>query len=121
MSKAARSVLVFGVYVLIMGLTLMIVPNALLGLFRYPTSDEVWVRVVGFLAATVGYYYIVAARSELTPFFEASVRARPFLIVCFIVFVSLGLAKPVLVLFGAIDLLGAIWTWLMLRSSNEGA
>jgi hypothetical protein len=60
----------------------------------------------------------VAARFELTPFFKASVYARPAVIVCFAAFVLLGMARPVLIFFGLIDLLGAIWTGLALRSSR---
>jgi hypothetical protein len=65
----------------------------------------------------LGYYCIVAARFELTHFFEASAYGRPAVIVCFAAFVLLGMAQPVLVLFGLIDLLGAIWTRLALRSA----
>jgi len=117
MSKAAKSILVFGIFMVLVGLGLLIMPNVLLTLSGYPTTSEVWIRVVGLVVAILGYYYIVAARNELTSLFKASVRARPGVIVVFIVFVALGWAKPILVLFGAIDLLGAIWTGLALRSS----
>ena len=118
MSKAAVSVLVFGVYTLVLGLTMLVIPNQLLSLFAYPTTTEVWIRILGFIAAILGYYYVVAARYELTPFFWASVYGRPLLIVCFVGLVLLRLAEPILVLFGAIDLLGAIWTAWALRSST---
>lgn len=118
MSKAAKSVVVFGIYLVVLGLALLIVPNALLTLFAYPTTNEVWIRVVGLLVLVLGYYYIEAARSELRVMFKASVRARPALIVFFTILVALGHARPVLVLFGAIDLLAAIWTALALRSSD---
>jgi uncharacterized protein YacL len=117
MSKAAMSALVFGIYMVVLGVSLLIAPNVLLSLFAYPTTNELWIRVVGMVVAILGYYYIEAARNELTSFFKASVRARPAVIVVFIAFVALGLAKPILILFGVIDLLGAIWTGLALRSS----
>jgi hypothetical protein len=117
MSKAALSALVFGTYMIVVGLTLLIVPNLLLTLFAYPTTTEVWIRVVGMMVAILGYYYIEAARNESTSFFRASVRGRPAVIVVFFAFVALGWAKPVLIPFGAIDLIGAIWTRLALRSS----
>ena len=117
MSKAAVSILVFGIYMVMVGLTMLVFPNQLLSLFGYPTTTEVWIRILGFIAAILGYYYIVAARYELTPFFWASVYARPLLIVCFVGLLLLRLAEPTLVLFGAIDLLGAMWTAWALRSS----
>ena len=119
MSRAAVSILVFGFYMVIMGLILLIIPNVLLGLFAYPTTSEVWIRILGFIVAVLGYYYIVAARYELVPFFWASVYGRPAVILCFACLVVLGLARPILVLFGGIDLLGAIWTGLALRSSQQ--
>jgi len=117
MSKAAVSVLVFGIYMVILGLIMLVFPNQLLSLFAYPTTTEVWIRILGFIVAVLGYYYLVAARYELKPFFWASVYGRPVVIVVFAGLVLLRLAEPTLVLFGAIDLLGAIWTAWALRSS----
>jgi len=116
-NKARVSILVFGVYTVTVGLALLLVPSVLLSLFAYPTTTEVWIRILGFVVVILGYYYIVAARYGIVRFFRASVYARPALIVFFAILVLLGMAEPVLVLFGAIDLLGAIWTGLALRSS----
>ena len=117
MSRAAVSMLVFGIYTVVVGVALMLVPNVLLGLFAYPTTTEIWIRILGFIVVILGYYYIVAARYGLVRFFRASVYGRSTLIVFFAILVLLGMSEPVLVLFGAIDLLGAIWTGVALRSS----
>ena len=116
-NKARVSILVFGVYTVTVGLALLLVPSVLLSLFAYPTTTEVWIRILGFVVVILGYYYIVAARHGLVPLYRASVYARSSLIVFFALLVALGMAEPLLVLFGAIDLLGAIWTGLALRSS----
>ena len=118
MKNARVSILVFGIYMVVLGLALLVIPNVLLSLFDYPATTEIWIRILGFMVVVLGYYYIVAARYELTPFFRASVFGRPAVIVCFAGLVLLGMAQPVLILFGAIDLLGAIWTGLALRSSR---
>jgi len=118
--KNARvSILVFGIYMVVLGLALLVISNVLLSLFDYPTTTEIWIRILGFMVVVLGYYYIVAALFELTPFFRASVFGRPAVIVCFAGLVLVGMAQPVLILFGAIDLLGAIWTGLALRSSRR--
>jgi hypothetical protein len=116
MSRAGVSVFVFGAYMLVVGPILLLAPNFLLGLFGYPTTDELWIRVLGLIVALLGYYYVVAARNEYPGIFRASVYARSSVFVCFAAFVLLGKAQPGLVLFGAVDLLGAIWTALALRS-----
>lgn len=49
MSKAAKSVLVFGIYLVVIGLTFMVVPNVALGLFGFPVTNEPWICVMGML------------------------------------------------------------------------
>jgi len=117
MSKAAKSVLVFGIYLAVTGLGFLLMPNTLLPLFGFPPTNEVWIRIMGLLIMVLGYFYIQSARIDFRPFFQWTVYER---IVCGVVFgilVVLGLAGPMLLLFGAVDLLGAIWTQLALRSS----
>lgn len=121
MSHAAKSIFVFGIYVLAAGLTLLLAPNLALTLAGLPATNEVWIRVMGMIVAILGYYYLRSARLELTPFFRWTVHMRPLPVVVFIVFVVLGLAKPIIILFGIGDLLGAIWTGLALRASQGPA
>jgi len=116
MSNSARSIFVFGLYLVVLSIVLIVAPNFLLGMFFLPSTDEVWIRVVGMLLLFLGYYYLQAARSEMTDFFRWTVFVRPTVIVFFAAFVLLGLASLPLILFGVVDLLGAIWTGLALRS-----
>jgi hypothetical protein len=116
MSNSARSVFVFGLYLLVLGTVLLVAPNFLLGMFSLPSTTDVWVHVVGMLILFLGFYYTQAARKEMTDFFRWTVYVRPTVIVFFATFVLLGLASPPLILFGVVDLLGAIWTALALRS-----
>ena len=118
MSKAARSVLVFGLYLVVLGIVLLVAPNFLLGMFFLPSTTEVWVRVTGMLVLFLGLYYVQAARKELTDFFRWTMYPRSTVILFFAAFVLFGLAKPSLVLFGIVDLLGVIWTGLALRPSK---
>ena len=119
MSKAAKSLFYFGVYHVILGIILVVVPNLLLTLLALPMTTEVWIRVVGMLVLLLGYYYIQAARKELTAFFQWTIYSRLSVIVFFIAFVAFGFVKPIIILFGVIDLLGAAWTGLTLRSSGN--
>ena len=56
MSNSARSVLVFAIYLVVLGLVLMIAPNFLLGLFALPGVTDIWIRVVGILVRLLGFY-----------------------------------------------------------------
>ena len=113
MSKAALSMFVFGIYVTVLGVILMVIPNVLLATFGIAATTEVWIRVVGMLVFLIGYYYIRASRNEkeMISFYRWTVHARSSVIIFFIIFVLFGLVKPILILFGVIDLAAAIWTW----------
>ena len=115
MTKSARSVFVFAVYLYVLGIVLIVVPNTLLRLFSLPQTDEVWIRVVGVVVLILGFYYSQAARKGLEDFFRLTVFGRTALLLFFIGFVVAGFAPPVLILFGVIDFAGAIWTGHSLR------
>src|SRR5918912_497472 len=100
MSRAAISMFAFAVYLFALGMVLVIAPNVLLSIFGFEPTTEVWVRIVGMLVLFLGYYYLSAARGEVTPFMRWSTNARPLVIVFFAAFVALGWAKPALILFG---------------------
>jgi len=119
MSKAARSLFVFGIYLILLGLFLLIAPNTLITFFGLPAANDVWIRVVGMLLVLLAYYDIQAARKNLVDFFRWSVVARTSVIVFFTVFVILDLVKPILLLFGGVDFLAAMWTYIALRREKR--
>jgi hypothetical protein len=49
MRLAARSVFFFGIYLIVLGSTLLTRPNVILGIFGVPLTAGVWVRIVGML------------------------------------------------------------------------
>ncbi|MCP3921752.1 MAG: hypothetical protein GY714_04125 [Desulfobacterales bacterium] len=116
MSKSARSIFFYSLYLVVLGLFLILVPNILLNLFRYPETSEVWIRVVGMLVILLGFYFFHSAINDLRVFFQATVYARASVPVFFVSFVLLDFAEPVLILFGAIDGLSGLWTQLALWS-----
>jgi hypothetical protein len=119
MSPAARSINVFGYYLLALGVVLLVAPNVLLQMFGLPPTSEVWIRVVGMLVAFLGLYYRVAAAAELRPIFQMSVLVRGSVPLFFLLFVLAGWVQWPLVLFGVIDALGAAWTWQALGARKS--
>ncbi len=49
MSKAAKSLFVFGIYLIVIGLAFLLVPNIQLRLFGFPETSEPWIRVMAVL------------------------------------------------------------------------
>jgi hypothetical protein len=116
MTKSALTLFFFSLYLFALGAILLIAPNWFLGLFEIPATTEVWIRVVGMLVVFLGVYYLIAARHNFLPFLEASVRIRIAVLLFLTAFVALKWAPATLLLFGGVDLAGAVWTFLTLRS-----
>ena len=121
MTRAARSVRVFAVYLGVLAVALLLVPDLVLRSVGLPSTTEVWIRVVGMLVAFLGVYYWTAATNELTPFFRATVLCRLTVPVFFVIFIAAGWARWPLALFGVVDAFGAGWTWWALRGSLPAA
>ena len=119
MSKSAKSILVFSIYMFVLGLILIVIPNVLLSVFGLPKTNDVWIRVVGVLVLFLGYYYFQASRNDLKMFFKWSVYARTGVFLFFIAFVLFDFAPPTLILFGFVDAVAALWTYLSLRSEKQ--
>lgn len=118
MKKTSTTLLVFGVYLVGMGLGLLFMPNFVLGMFGLPSTDEVWVRVVGVLALVLAYYYISAARADLKTFAQWTVPARIGVFVAFTAFALLKFVGPVMIMLGSVDLIGALWTAWALKAEK---
>lgn len=115
MTKSAQTLFFFALYLFGLGAILLVAPNWFLGLVGFPATTEVWIRVVGMLAVLYGVLYVVAARANFLPILEISVKTRLAVMLFFATFVALRYASPMLLLFGVIDVAGALWTWLALR------
>ena len=118
MSKAARSVHVFGIYLMVLGAILIGAPNLLLSAVALPAAQEPWIRVLGIPVMGMGWSYMINARAELTVFLRSTVRIRLFVLAAFVAFALFRIAPPVVVIFGLVDGLGALWTYLALRGAT---
>lgn len=119
MSKTAFTITASCCYILVLGLGLVLIPNLVLATLRMPPTNDVWIRVLGVVAINIGIFFWVAARTEAVALFHVSVIVRPLVLVWFGAFVLLGLASPMLLVFGVIEALGALWTWLTMKSEKR--
>jgi hypothetical protein len=118
MSNPARSITVHGIYLVLSGLSFVLIPNIVLPLFGFAPTNEIWIRVVGLLATILGGYFLYSVRVDDRPFFRGTIFARLTFFTGITLFALLGLGSPLLILFGLIDLAGATWTWLALRQAG---
>lgn len=115
LSGSARSVLAYGVYIIVVGAAFLLFPNVGLRLVGLKTTTEVWIHIMSWFVIWVGIYYIVSALSESRAFMRATVFGRPTFIVFSSVIVALGMIEPVFLIFGAINLATVVWTFLLTR------
>jgi hypothetical protein len=121
MRSASLSIKVFGVYAMITGLGLFLAPALVLSPLGFEAPTEIWVRVLGAMAVALGYYYWACGAAGAEAFFRASVPGRfTFATLCTLLVLFFS-APAQLLLFGAIDAAGALWTAMALRRAPQPA
>jgi hypothetical protein len=125
---AGWTMFVFGVLAFLFGLFGLIRPELFLSILGFPVLDRT-ARVAGdytlvFMIASsmasfnIGVYYILAALNDMKQFYKWTV---PFRCLTFIVFTTTtltGLAPTRFIAVGTWELLGAVATYLALRSEK---
>jgi hypothetical protein len=119
LTKSAFTLKAFGLYVLAAGVAFALMPATILALAGLPPAADVWPRIVGLMALVIGVYYQVAAHTEARAVIGASILIRGGFVVAIAALVGLSLAPPPMLLFGLIDLVGALWTYAALRSEAQ--
>lgn len=119
MHPATPSIRYFGIYVVLTGIALIVVPEMLMSMLGVAPPSEIWVRVLGVLALVVGYYYLACASAEVIAFYRATIAGRLGFAGLLAVLVVLYSAPIQLLLFGLVDVAGAIWSSQGLRGRER--
>src|SRR5439155_27186433 len=91
MDAAAKSLMVYGVYLLANGVALLLAPDVVLKGFGLPATSDPWIRVLGLVAGEIGYYFVVIARRGVTSLYPATVLARGVAALVFVALVASGI------------------------------
>lgn len=121
MSRAARSVFLFGFYPASVGLAQLLAPGAMLRMGGLPSTDLLLARLMGMLLVIIGCFYILAARAGFQPFFVWTLGTRLGSGVVVLLLVLTTAAPIACLWFWSVDGAGALWTWLALRADRRGA
>ncbi len=119
MSKSAKSVLIYGIYLAINGLMLLLIPNVLLSSLGIESTNEVWIRLSGILLMAISVYYFLGATHEILVILKATAFIRFSIIFFFTAFVLFELVAPSIIIIAVIDFFGGTWTYLMLRKEGH--
>lgn len=117
MHPASNSIKYFGLYALVTGVGLVLAPALVLAPLGIPAPTEVWIRVVGALAIPLGVYYWACGSANVVAFFRATIPGRLLFVATMVLLIAIYSAPLQLLLFAAIDLAGAAWTWVGLRKA----
>ncbi len=110
MNRVNKSVFIFGLYSLLMGIVLLFVSNAILPIVGLPISNEAWIRLLGFVLICSSYYYIRSALKGNIDFAQYTMHTRFFAPLVVIYLIASGKADWHFLSFGLIDGLGGLWT-----------
>ena len=119
MNATSTSLRAFGLYMIIIpGLGLMLMPEFILDLFGLNHGSSLWLaRMVGLLACIIGIFDLLIAKHQLKEVYKATVVLRYFAALFMIFLLMIGEVEIMILLFAAIDALGATWTLWTLRKT----
>ena len=102
MSRAAKSIFIWGILMVLLGVCSLFSPNFFLPIFGLPSTAEVWIRAFALLLALLGGYYLYCAWNNDVIFFRVTIPGRFLFALGLATFVTLCFVKPILLLLGAI-------------------
>lgn len=119
MSGVSKSILIFGIYSLMMGIVLLFIPHLILPIFNLPVSGEPWLNLLGFVLVCSSYYYIRSGLSGNMQFalYTTHTRFAAPLIVAYLIATSK--ADWYFLSFGIVDGEGGLWTWFELKRNKQ--
>ena len=110
LSRADISILIFGIYSLIMGIVLLFISSLVLPLVGLPISNEPWINLLGFVLMCSSYYYIRSAIDENIAFARYTIHTRLTAPLVIIFLVATNKSDRHFISFGVIDGLGGLCT-----------
>lgn len=119
MKMSSVSIGVFSAYLGMLAVFFIVAPNPLITLFGFSPTNEIWIRILGYMLGAMGFLYGMALKERNLSFYRWSVYARLPIFPLFGIFVLTGAAPIVLIVFGAFDTGCALWTWYALHKENQ--
>ncbi len=116
----ALTIRLFSYYVLTLGVLLVVAPAWTLAVLQADIDDTEWIRALGIAVLTLGVYYLVASQNEATWFYRASIAVRIGMAVAFLILAFTAGPLQLLVI-GAVELGGALWTRRALHKTERWA
>jgi hypothetical protein len=115
MKNASMSIKYFGMYLIWLGVAIVSGVNLAKDVLQIPDLPNSWLRFIGLLVFCLGIYYVTAARNGWVIFYKTTVGLRLLVVAFLVLHVAIGEFPMIFLLLSAIDLLGAIWTFISVK------
>jgi hypothetical protein len=119
MSRARVSIVIYGFYMAIGGLSMLLIPNLVLPLAGIPFDHGFWVRFAGLLCFVVGAKAIQNSAAEIPFVFRFDNFTRTFAATTMVILVVTGIAPKIILVLASLDYGSSIWTELALRADKR--
>ena len=103
----------------VVGLLFLVVPQTLLQLIKLPALPTGWARIIGLLALIIAACDIICGMNNVFVLIRASVYIRLLFVVAIGLLVLFQQMPFPVLLFGAADVAGVIWTATALRAEKS--
>ena len=118
-SKARLSIMVWGYYLVTMGLLLMVIPQQILSGMGFEPATELWPRMTGLLSTVLGLYYLMIVYYRIQILYKWKIAGHLIGIITMIVLFSTNNAPAAIIPTVITELVAAIWTAISLKADHQ--
>ncbi len=118
MTSSDKSLFYQGIYSIGMGVLLLIIPETIISLMKLEPLTIGWARGIGVLYLYIGVYERSFGKLSIKPMINISIYTRLGTFLAATLLVIFKQVPFAVFLLGLIDLFGAIWTIVALKSED---
>lgn len=115
MTSLAKSILIFGIYIGLTGICLLLFPKLLLSALMIAETPNVWMQLLGLALGALGIYYIKAAIDNNIPFFRGTIPIRILQLLVVLGLTMLYSDYYILIGISSVEFAAGLWTWYLLK------
>jgi hypothetical protein len=118
-SKARLSIMVWGYYLVTMGLLMILIPRQILSGMGFEPATELWPRMTGLLSAVLGLYYLLIVYYRIQVLYKWKILGHLIGIIAMMMLFFTNNAPTAILPTLATELAAALWTAVALRADQS--
>ncbi|MBH5316511.1 hypothetical protein I6N90_01660 [Paenibacillus sp. GSMTC-2017] len=119
MYKVSKLMFYYGLYIIILGASLLFTPKVVQPILQFNDDSTVWIQFFGMILLCIGFYYVRSGLDNNVHFAKSTVFGRIFVCIVAIV-LTIKYELPInFIVIGVLDFLSAVVTMYLLPKSIE--